>query len=52
MGTKYYLQLYNGERRVKHDPIFEALGATDELNACLGIAREHCEIGNNGLQTM
>jgi len=45
-------KLYNGERRQKTDPIFETLGAVDELNACLGIAREHCEFADNGLQHM
>ena len=34
--------LYNGERRLKYDPVFEALGHSDELNAVLGICREYC----------
>ena len=34
--------LYNGERRLKYDPVFEALGHSDELNAVLGITREYC----------
>ena len=33
--------LYNGERRSKDDYTFEALGAVDELNANLGVAREY-----------
>ena len=35
--------LFNGERRLKTDSIFEALGATDELNAQIGLARAMCE---------
>lgn len=35
--------LFNGERRRKDDPIFSALGDTDELNAALGVARAQCE---------
>jgi cob(I)alamin adenosyltransferase len=35
--------LYNGERKVKDDMTFEALGTQDELNAVIGIAREHCK---------
>jgi hypothetical protein len=45
------MQLYSGDRRPKTDPIFEALGATDELNACVGIAIEYCEDEKNGLQS-
>lgn len=33
-------QLFNGERRPKADPVFEALGHQDELNVLLGMARE------------
>lgn len=29
--------LFSGERKLKNDPFFDALGHTDELNACLGI---------------
>jgi ATP:cob(I)alamin adenosyltransferase len=44
--------LYNGERRSKADVTFECLGHQDELNAIIGIAREHCAIAKNGLDGM
>ena len=34
--------LFTGERRLKNDATFDALGATDELSSFLGLAREHC----------
>lgn len=31
------------QRRPKSDLTFEALGATDELNACIGLAKEYAK---------
>jgi len=48
-GDKGSSSLYNGERRSKTDAVFEALGHQDELCCILGMAREHCVAGENGL---
>lgn len=36
--------LFSGERRPKDDVVFDALGAVDELNAAVGVAREACAL--------
>jgi cob(I)alamin adenosyltransferase len=41
-GDKGTTSLYNGSRAPKTDPLFDALGDVDELNAQIGLAREFC----------
>ena len=49
--------LFSGERKLKSDPFFDALGNTDELNACLGIVRsiqaiQHCSAHEDVVQKL
>jgi cob(I)alamin adenosyltransferase len=43
-GDKGQSSLYNGTRASKADPVFFALGDTDELNANVGLALAHCSV--------
>ena len=40
-GDKGTSALYTGDRLDKNNSIFDCLGAVDEINAHLGLAREH-----------
>ena len=42
-GDKGETSLGNGNRVPKHDPRVAAYGTVDEANACIGLARLHCE---------
>jgi len=41
-GDKGTSALYTGDRLSKNSLVFECLGSIDEINANLGLAREHC----------
>ena len=43
-GDKGKSSLFNGTRSGKNDLVFHALGDTDEVNANLGVAMEHCRL--------
>ena len=49
-GDKGTTSLYSGERRQKDDVFFQALGDVDELNACIGLSREHCAAHGVGIE--
>lgn len=49
-GDKGKSSLYNGKRLPKTAAAFAALGDTDELNAVIGVAGEHCRQSQGFLQ--
>jgi cob(I)alamin adenosyltransferase len=51
-GDKGTSALYTGERLSKDAQVFQTLGAIDELNAHLGLAREYMAKDSNGLQQL
>ena len=42
-GDRGETSLGNGARVAKHDPRVAAYGSVDEANACIGLARLHCD---------
>lgn len=48
-GDQGESSLYDGSRRSKQDPLFDALGDVDELNSAVGLAREYCDGVNDAL---
>lgn len=51
-GDKGVSSLFNGDRVHKSNSVFDALGDVDELNACVGLAFEHCsDLGFSDLCT-
>ena len=49
-GDKGETSLYNGTRHRKDELYFACLGDVDELNACIGLAREHCSQTSVGIE--
>eukprot|EP01132_Coremiostelium_polycephalum_P009890 gene9890-12132_t len=49
-GDKGTSSLFNGERKLKNDSFFHALGTIDELSASMGVALEYSIIDSNGLE--
>ncbi|GAB4822280.1 hypothetical protein N2152v2_009326 [Parachlorella kessleri] len=43
-GDKGSSSLYSGQRAPKDGATFQALGDVDEVNSCLGVAREHVKV--------